>query len=892
MSQTNGHSRSRRQQLRAARERAELRRLQLEESLLETLPFSFAGWAGGVPNDWTYTDAHGRPWLPLGTGGNLSARKDGSYRPFVWTEPQLDWERARARWLVTENPLAAGICTRLATFTVRTGYSYEAQPTRRHRKDAAAVQLADLVQQVVDEFVDLNNFSEMELECALRDPCDGEVFIRSFGQNNGTTLARFIEPEQIRQPLGSPHNWLYGKESAPADVVNTRSYAVCYDPDRADDWEQVDAADVSEIKANTPSTVKRGISDFHAGTAEMIEGAWKLLTAMRTGATISACIPWIEQFEAGAAAVSGNIGATKNLNFPTGTHPITGREQNFRQFQPGEILKVGKGRQYLPPPLAANTSNYIATEQACLRAIGQRWDMPEYMVSGDASNANYASTLVAGSPFVIAIELRQARLKRLFLRVLWVAIRNAAQAGKFVVNGQRYGAEDVQRLVDVQATPPAVAIANKAEEATVDHQDIAAGVMSKKTRRAKIGLDDEQEKSNIAEEPPTPPLPAEASRGQEQTLGNRPPGPIGEGRLVECGDAQALAEEVKAWLLELAKEAGEELTLPSDEEICEALRAHLDGISEGCEPNKNGPGHHDTETGHPCSPGGQEGASDTGADTLPPEKKGIVARVKAKVAEKFNKMVQKYGKKGAIAVVAAMAALTPVPLPGTSLIPVLVAESVLAVKRLVAGASKPTAARESRITEYTYNAEGLIVRTVERLVEVKDASGHEHGADGRFGSGGNGKRAPAADDLVHSYLDPLNDPEVTPPTAKEANEINRELKADGSKFRVVPDGRGKWVAMHVADVVDEFGVRWGIFTNPLTGATDVGDRDAFADFKKLSGDENTRAYLHVFNDPQQKVTDEDAQVANKELEQDGSPFRLEYDELYSLWVAKQVEGEK
>ena len=51
---------------------------------------------------------------------------------------------------------------------------------------------------------------------------------------------------------------------------------------------------------------------------------------------------------------------------------------------------------------------HVQIVQAGLRALGNRWDMPEYMISGDSSNANYASTLVSGAPFVTGIEWEQS----------------------------------------------------------------------------------------------------------------------------------------------------------------------------------------------------------------------------------------------------------------------------------------------------------------------------------------------------------------------------------------------------------------------------------------------------------------------------------------------------
>ncbi len=213
--------------------------------------------------------------------------------------------------------------------------------------------------------------------------------------------------------------------------------------------------------------------------------------------------------------------------------------------------------------------------------------------------------------------------------------------------------------------------------------------------------------------------------------------------------------------------------------------------------------------------------------------------------------------------------------------------------------------------EFTDGAEAFLDQNVfaaspRRFAE--DAEGHEHGADGRFvskggesgkGSAGGDKKGgdrkrprPPADDPVHSYLDAFVDPGEggTPATAKEAREANREIKAEGSKFRVVPDGKGGWTAEHVTYLRDNYGDHWTVGTNPLTGLPDVAEPDYLESLKELSGDKNTRSYLHAFNDPAaaSPATKEEADQVNRELEEDGSPYRLHFDGDYGLWVARKA----
>jgi hypothetical protein len=513
MSATNGTAgqpplsyREVREQLRIARAQAEIRRLQIETQLLgQALPRlqesflpSYTGVGFGElvdPMD-AYRDADQLRAFPIGARND---RQDGRNRPFVFTDLDLDLARGLGRWLTTRNGLAIGAVSTIRDYTIKTGYTYEAQPARRYATDRIARALAEQVQDVIDEFSDLNAMPRRERSACWRAVRDGEVFWRHFDQRDGRTLVRFIEPEQIRQPLGSPPHWLFGIETDPDDIEMPLTYAVSYG--NPEDWEPVPAGDVCHLKRNVDECVKRGLSDFFS-TGDALDGTWKMLRNMVATGGVQAAIAWIEQFsQATQASVQSHVQAVRDQGRTYYPQAITGREVNYQRFEPGTVVKTGPGREYKPAPLAANTTQHIGIVQAALRSIGARWRMPEYMISGDASNANFASTLVAGSPFVNAVEGEQPDFGDFFLRSRWIAVRNAARAGRFHVGGRVFSEREVQEYVDIHVTPPAVAIANKAEEAAIDHADMDRGVMSVQTRRAKLGLDDAKERQGLQEEP-------------------------------------------------------------------------------------------------------------------------------------------------------------------------------------------------------------------------------------------------------------------------------------------------------------------------------------------------------------------------------------------------------
>lgn len=509
MTTANGHANGQQpklsdlqEQLRIVRTQKAIRKHQAELKLLESFSASYTGlnWGDLVDPFDAYRDADNLRAFPIGARDD---RRDGRNRPFVWSDLDLDFIRGQARWLTTRNEFAIGALGNLRNYTIKKGYTYEAKPAKGFAKDAVATELARQVQEVSDDYGDINLMPKRERSSFWRSRRDGDLFWRHFAQEDGTTLVRFIEAEQVRQPLGSPNSWLFGIHTDEQDIENVISYAVSYyDPD---DWEDVPAGDVCHLKLNVDECVKRGISDFFC-TADAFDEVRKLLRNMRITGGVQAAIAWIEQFEtATASSVQAQVQAARDQNRTYYPQAVTGKEVNYQRFDPGNVVKVGKGRNYLNAPLANNTTQHIGIVQAALRALGVRWCMPEYMISGDASNGNFASILVAGSPFVNAIECEQDDYAIFFLRSRWIAIRNAAHAGRFVVNDRRFTFEEVQKYVDIHVTPPQVAIVNKAEESTIDHQDLADGVTSIQQIQAKRGYDTAKIAQDRREQPPPPP---------------------------------------------------------------------------------------------------------------------------------------------------------------------------------------------------------------------------------------------------------------------------------------------------------------------------------------------------------------------------------------------------
>ena len=126
----------------------------------------------------------------------------------------------------------------------------------------------------------------------------------------------------------------------------------------------------------------------------------------------------------------------------------------------------------------------MAAIQAELRACAAALAMPEYMLSGDACNANFSSTMVAEGPAVKTFEEMQADLIEADVEIMERQFAIAARAG--LIRGA--SEDDILDRVKVEAEPPIIKSENRLQEAQADQILREAQVMCKETMAARHGL--------------------------------------------------------------------------------------------------------------------------------------------------------------------------------------------------------------------------------------------------------------------------------------------------------------------------------------------------------------------------------------------------------------------
>ncbi|MBL8826109.1 MAG: hypothetical protein JNM18_03935 [Planctomycetaceae bacterium] len=126
--------------------------------------------------------------------------------------------------------------------------------------------------------------------------------------------------------------------------------------------------------------------------------------------------------------------------------------------------------------------------QAELRAIAARLVMPEFMLTSDASNANFSSTMIAEGPAVRMFERWQKQLIETDLEVMHRVIEHAVQSGRLP--------QHAWEQVEVQAAAPSVHVRDRLQEAKQSEIEFANLVLSRQTWCQRAGLDFDQEQAN------------------------------------------------------------------------------------------------------------------------------------------------------------------------------------------------------------------------------------------------------------------------------------------------------------------------------------------------------------------------------------------------------------
>lgn len=444
--------------------------IELQMKMLESMP-DFA------------KDPDENQWTVLGSGESKE-----------YNDIQMATLRSQAQTIYYTSPLARGIIDILINFVI--GRNFKIVPEDD----------IDKVNDYWDKFWEDNKMDLRVKEWVKRAWRDGETFAQLFERNEEKLppLVRFIKPSQI---VNDKHS--HGIETSELDVETAINYYREYTKTDGDKVKLIIPADkMIHTKILVDSDVKRGLS-FLLGIIKYIVDYtdWlndrKHLNKIRTIFNLigkptgsSSTTNFLNQFE---------DTSIKNTSGSTGTY-------NKKLPKSGSLI-ASKGMEYDFKSLDLNAADTQHDGRAILLMIVAGSNLAEYMVTGDASNSNYASTMVSESPAVRTFEAWQDffafDFKDLYKRVIMNGVKNGDLPDKYEKEVETW--DPVKQ--ELKTTKEEIMITGKCkiEYPVLIHRDIekdtkafalqeTSGYTSKKTVSTKLGYDYEGEQKQIIRE--------------------------------------------------------------------------------------------------------------------------------------------------------------------------------------------------------------------------------------------------------------------------------------------------------------------------------------------------------------------------------------------------------
>ncbi len=277
---------------------------------------------------------------------------------------------------------------------------------------------------------------------------DGEQFTRLiFNESGGVPLTTFVEPERI----GPPNNQAeptYGIETSPNDVMDVQNYYVLNE--NGTQKAKVPAEQMVHSKIGVDGNVKRGISILYPvfDYLRRFNGWMETELIARKVASSVVLVRKHKGSSPGQVTASADAQKTGTTNYPEGGM----RRQKLR---PGTILDINDSidLQLLEPK--GHYADADVLGRRILLMIASGVGMPEYILTSDASNANFASTMVAEGPFVQAIVAWRRyflfQYRRTFVKILRSNSEFVDRVDQLILNGDGGNLVVRDRLQDRQA---------------------------------------------------------------------------------------------------------------------------------------------------------------------------------------------------------------------------------------------------------------------------------------------------------------------------------------------------------------------------------------------------------------------------------------------------------
>lgn len=433
-------------------------------------------------------------WRPIGSAlASRENRVQGKNLYTNWSEFDLLRQVSVARTLDATNPIATGAVNKLVSFVLQTGGIYKIVPKSKSVKPPVGYVAAG--QDATDQWLEETQWQFEEEEHVRTAIVDGELLVhKARDEDTQEATCRRFEPEQVVQPAGMTimDGWRLGVQHKLNDVRKVLAYNVNWALGVPQNQQPmggvVPASSVIHYKRNVVGSAARGVSDFFCNADDM-DKIDRILDAIGAGTLAKSKIAY---FRTHKEALPGTVDKFAEDNATSTFYdPLTQRQQ--KRFNPpdGSVADVPDTVGVTTVPQGTTLESIEAVNLLIRLTLAHRWSMPEFLANADSSNNNYASILVAGSPFVIFIRMNQAKF-----RAVW---RDCIRWVLRVKIALKQLPADFFDYCDVQVTLPDPVISNALEDEQIREIRSRNHILSPQTWTSQVMLNYDDELANRRE---------------------------------------------------------------------------------------------------------------------------------------------------------------------------------------------------------------------------------------------------------------------------------------------------------------------------------------------------------------------------------------------------------
>lgn len=417
----------------------------------------------------------------------------------------LNQGRRMGRRLAQTNGFARAAHKARISYVIGTGHAYELVPVdpERAKTDPELQALAKDANKRLKAFLKANVFPRTEREGLKRSDRDGEAFVRLFPNKEGPAQLRFAEPEDVKDPRIKPKGLdiEMGVQVAEGDVRTVEAYWLT--DKLGEDSKPIPVFDpasglqqIFHKKMNVDLNQRRGWPTLWAVRKNLIRADRLLRFANNVAAIQSGVASVWKHSQRTKSQVESLLDQNADALLIDNT---TARQTRLQGTTWGEDIHIGPGMELQAPIVSIDPQRIAGLVQSDIREVGADLQLSENMISGDASNNNFASSLVAESPPVKNFQLLQQDCGEFNEEIVWV--------GGVEHEVKMHGLSPLALTeLELTRTPPTLEVRNQIEDAQTNQILRDNDAISTKHWRESLGQDNEEVKREIAAETAGPSL--------------------------------------------------------------------------------------------------------------------------------------------------------------------------------------------------------------------------------------------------------------------------------------------------------------------------------------------------------------------------------------------------